>query len=395
MANIPFFQHDLGKPELASISKVFAGTILTTGEVVAEFERRFAGYLNRRYALAVTSCTGALHMSLLACGVGTGDEVITTPMTFIATSTAILEAGARPVFVDVEPETGNIDASRIEAAISPRTKAIMPVHLYGQMADMRRIRAIANQYRLVVIEDAAHCIEGERDGVKPGQLSDTACFSFYATKNLTCGEGGAVVTDDPRLFERLRLLRLHGMTKNAADRDREGYQHWDMVEFGWKYNLDNIHAAILIPQLDRLEANWRRRCILAERYQHALAGIDSLTLPRTMAGVRHALHLFPVWVPAAIRDHIVLQLQQRRIGVMVNYRAIHLLTYFRNLLGHSRGDFPNAEAIGDRTLSLPFYPAMPDAHVQGVADGLQTAIHASFRGRFHRPERQALGSDEP
>ncbi|HEX6513902.1 MAG TPA: DegT/DnrJ/EryC1/StrS family aminotransferase, partial [Chloroflexota bacterium] len=239
VGKVPFFRHDLGRDELDSVAEVIQGLILTTGDTVARFEQEFASCLGRKHALGVTSCTGALHLSLLGLGVGPGDEVITTPMTFIATATSILEAGATPVFVDVEPGTGNLDAARVEVAITERTKAIMPVHLYGQMCDMRALRQIADRHKLFIVEDAAHCVEGTRDGIRPGELGDTACFSFYATKNLTCGEGGAVVTDDSELAERLRLLRLHGMTKNAFDRYREGYQHWDMVMLGWKYNMDN------------------------------------------------------------------------------------------------------------------------------------------------------------
>ena len=219
-ARVPFFMHDLGRAELDAVAEVLAGPILTTGEWVARFERRFADYLGVRHCVAVTSCTGALHISLLALGLGPGDEVITTPMTFIATATSIIEAGAKPVFVDAEPETGNLDASKVEAAITERTRAIMPVHLYGQMCDMRRLREIADRHNLSIVEDAAHCVEGSRDGAKTGRLGDTACYSFYATKNLTCGEGGAVVTNDDALAERLRLLRLHGINKDANDRHR-------------------------------------------------------------------------------------------------------------------------------------------------------------------------------
>ncbi len=364
---VPFFHHDLGKAELDSLAEVLAGSILTTGETVRRFERRFAEYLGCRHALGVTSCTGALHLSLLALGVGRGDEVITTPMTFIATATAVLEAGATPVFVDVEPDSGLLDATKIEKALTSKTKAILPVHLYGQMCDMKTIRQVADRHGLRVIEDSAHCIEGERDGIKPGQLSDTACFSFYATKNLTCGEGGAVVTNNDRLAEKLRLLRLHGMTKTAADRDREGYQHWDMILLGWKYNLDNLQAALLLPQLDRLDANWLQRQTLAEYYESRLSNLTFLRWPKTLHSVRHARHLFPIWVEPSIRDQVIQGLQGRGISVMVNYRAIHLLTYFRETLGYRFGDFPIAERIGDSTISLPFYPAMPLEHVDYVA----------------------------
>jgi dTDP-4-amino-4,6-dideoxygalactose transaminase len=367
ITSVPFFLHDLGEPELEAIRGVLAGPILTTGDTVARFERRFADYLGRRHALGVTSCTGAMHMSLVALGIGPGDEVITTPMTFIATSTAIIEAGARPVFVDVEPTTGNLDATKVEAAITERTRAILPVHLYGQMCDMRALRAIADRHGLFIVEDSAHCVEGERDGVRPGQLGDTACFSFYATKNLTCGEGGAVVTDDDALAERLRLVRLHGMTKNANDRHREGYQHWDMVTLGWKYNMDNLQAAMLLPQMDRLEATLARREAVAQRYEEMLAGVPGLAWPSTLPGVRHSRHLFTVWVDGGRRDEAILGLQAERIGVVVNYRAIHLLTYFLQTLGHQPGDFPVAERIGDATLSLPFFPSMSEAQIDHVA----------------------------
>jgi UDP-4-amino-4-deoxy-L-arabinose-oxoglutarate aminotransferase len=367
MTQVPFFLHDLGQPELDSVAEVLVGPILTTGETVARFEQRFATYLGRRHALGVTSCTGGLHIALLGLGVGQGDEVITTPLTFIASSTAILEAGARPVFVDVEPDTGLLDATRIEDAITPRTKAILPVHLYGQMCDMRAIRDIADRHGLAIVEDAAHCIEGERDGVRPGQLGDVASFSFYATKNLTCGEGGAVATDNDALADQLRLLRLHGMTKTAADRHQEGYSHWDMVTLGWKYNMDNIQAALLLPQMDRLESNWQLRDALAQRYMQALAGLPGLSWPETRPNSRHARHLFPVWIDGGRRDSVIRGLQEQEIGVMVNYRAIHMLTYFRETLGTQPGDFPVAERLGDMEISVPFYPRMPDEYVDRVA----------------------------
>jgi UDP-4-amino-4-deoxy-L-arabinose-oxoglutarate aminotransferase len=371
---IPFFQHDLGQPELDAIREVLSGPILTTGATVERVERRLAEYLSAKHVITVTSCTGAMHLSLLALGVGPGDEVITTPMTFIATSTSIIEAGATPVFVDVEEKTGNLDVGKVEAAITERTRAILPVHLYGQMCDMRALRAIADRHRLFLIEDAAHCIEGGRDGVRPGELSDTACLSFYATKNLTCGEGGAIVCNDTALTERLRLLRLHGMTKTAYDRSREGYQHWDMVTLGWKYNMDNIHAALLLPQIDRLDATWQKREEVAQRYQSLLAEVPGLTWPQILPGVKHARHLFPVWIVNGRRDAVVAGLQQRGIPTVVNYRAIHLLSYFREHFGFKPGAFPIAERIGDAALSLPFYPGIPGEHVHAIVDGLKITL---------------------
>jgi UDP-4-amino-4-deoxy-L-arabinose-oxoglutarate aminotransferase len=377
MTRIPFYRHDLGAAEVEAFRAALAGPILTTGDVVAEFERRFARVLGTGHAVGVTSCTGGLHLALLALGAGAGTEVITTPMTFIATATAILQAGARPVFVDVEPDTGNLDVARVEAAITPRTRAVMPVHLFGQMCDLRALRTLADRRGLAIVEDAAHCIEGARDGVRPGMLAEAACFSFYATKSLTSGEGGAVVTRDGALAEQLRLLRLHGMTSSANERERSGYRPWDMVTMGWKYNMDNLQAAILLPQIERLEANHRRRALLAARYRERLAGLDGLVLPTVRAGVEHAWHLFVVWVTDGRRDAVVRALERQEVGVTVNYAPVHLTRYFRDTFGHREGEFPVAERLGAAAISLPLYASMPEAHVDAVAERLARALGAT------------------
>jgi dTDP-4-amino-4,6-dideoxygalactose transaminase len=376
MESIPFYLHDLGQDELDQIARVFAGPILTTGEFVSEFERRFAEYLGVNHCVGVSSCTGGIHIVLLSLGIGPGDEVITTPLTFIATSTAILQAGAKPVFVDVQASTGNIDVANVEEAITPRTKAIVPVHLYGQMCDMKAIRAIADRHGLFVIEDAAHCIEGERDGVRPGMLSDAAVFSFFATKNLACGEGGAIVTNDPRRAEQLRLLRLHGMTKTSADRERDGYEHWDMVCMGWKYNMDNIQAAILLPQLQRVQTNWRHREELAQTYFRCLSKVHGVRWPKRLTGILHANHLFTIWVDPEIRDIVLRRLKELEIGVTVNYRAIHLLTFFRENFGYRSGVFPIAERIGASTITLPLYTKLRIEEI----DHIVTAVEKSLKG---------------
>ena len=350
------------------------GEILTTGIYVGQLEQKLAAYLGRKHVLAVNSCTGALHLSLLGLGIDPGDEVITTPMTFIATATSILEAGARPVFVDVEPDTGNLDADQVEAAITPRTKAIMPVHLYGLMCDMRRLRSIADRHDLKIVEDSAHCIEATRDGVGPGELGDTACFSFYATKNLTCGEGGALAIDDSELYERLKLLHLHGMTKTAYDRSREGYLHWDMVVLGWKYNMSNIEAALLLPQFDRIEHKLDQRTALARRYDERLAAMAEVRRPGTRHNAVHSRHVYPVLVAGDKRDSVIEALKSEQVGCVVNYRAVHLMQYFRENFGHKPGDFPEAERIGDETISLPFYPGMPLDDVDIVVDTLKRAL---------------------
>lgn len=375
-AKIPFYRHDLGEAELSLLREVLAQPILTTGSYVQSAEHRLADFLGVSHVLAVTSCTGALHMALLALEIGPGDEVITTPMTFIATATAIIEAGATPVFVDVESETGNIDPREVAKAITPRTKAIVPVHLYGLMADMKALKAIADRHGLAIIEDAAHCVEGMRDGVRPGELSDAACFSFYATKNLTCGEGGAVATNDPALHERMRLLRLHGMSKTANDRAREGYVHWDMPTFGWKYNMSNIEAALLLPQFDRIGTKLASRQEIASRYCRHFGALPDVVVPSQSAagGSIHAHHVFPIFIRQGRRDRLLTRLQECDIEVMVNYRAIHLLTYFKESLNYEKGSFPVAETIGDSAISLPFFPGMPLEWVDIVAQSVERIL---------------------
>jgi dTDP-4-amino-4,6-dideoxygalactose transaminase len=374
MSRIPFFLHDLGDAEVDAFAAALRSPILTTGDLVAEFERRFAARFDAGHAVALTSCTGAIHLALAALGIGPGDEVLTTPLTFVATATAVLQAGATPVFVDVEPDTGNLDAARVEPAITPRTKALLPVHLYGQMCDMRALRRLADRHGLAIVEDAAHCVEGRRDRVPPGALSDAACFSFYATKSLTCGEGGALVTRQPDLAERVRTLRLHGMTSSAAERERTGWRRWDVVAMGWKYNLDNLQAAVLLPQLERLDASFARRTALATRYRTALAGVAGVRLPAVRPEATHAWHLLVALVDPAHRDAIVAGLERRGVGVTVNYEPVHLTTFFAARFGFRAGAFPHAEALGAGCLSLPLYPRMADTDVDAVVERLADAV---------------------
>jgi dTDP-4-amino-4,6-dideoxygalactose transaminase len=374
MKKIEFFRHSIDERDIERLSRVLRSIFLTTGAEVEEFEKRFARYVCAFHAVGVTSCTAALHLSLIALGVGPGDEVITTPMSFCATANAIIHAGAEPVFVDVEEETGNINAELIEQAITEKTKAIIPVHLYGQMCDMRRIHEIARRYNLRIIEDAAHAIESERDGIRVGQLSDTACFSFYATKNITSGEGGAITTSEGSLAEQLRMLRLHGIDRGAADRYTKKYQHWDMPLIGWKYNMDNIHAALLIGQIERIEELWNKRDHLWQLYEHELAVIKGIRILTTLPGVKHARHLFTLLVPPEKRDFLLWRLQERNIGVAVNYRPIHLLKYYRETYGYREGFFPVAEEIGSRTISLPLYPSLSEEAVLYIVGVLKEEL---------------------
>jgi len=375
--HVEFFKHNIGPEEKQSVSEVLDTVFLTTGDTVALFEESFAEYVGANACIGLTSCTAALHLSLLALGIGPGDEVITTPMTFVATSLAILHAGATPVWVDVEPETGNLNAELIEDAITECTKVILPVHLYGQMCDMKRIRAIADRHRLFIIEDAAHALEGWRDGICVGELSDAACFSFYATKSITCGEGGAVTTNSPDLAEKIRVLRLHGIDGEAADRYTKTYRHWDLMDIGWKYNMDNIQAALLLPQLRRVDARWKRRREIAFQYRERLSSIPGLRMPAVANATDHAYHLFTVWVDPGSRDEIIVRLQQRGIGVAVNYRSINLLSKFQERFGKGRGSYPESERIGDSTISLPLYSRLTDEEVEYVITSVGDVLSSS------------------
>jgi len=363
---IEFYKHNISQQDIANVVEVLNSLFLTTGEVVNEFEGKFSRYLGSRYTVGVTSCTAALHLSLLAYGIGPGDEVITTPMTFISSANSIIYAGATPVFVDVEPETGNINADLIESAITSKTKAILPVHLYGQMCDMGKIREIADKHHLVVVEDAAHAIEAVRDGIKPGELGDAVCFSFYATKNITSGEGGAVSTNNEEIAEKLQKLRLHGMSKGAAERYSKRYEHWDMEMLGWKCNMSNIQAALLLNQLENIEKRWQRREQICQMYEEAFKEDSGVTCLKVLPNSKSARHVFTILVPLPKRDSILGQLQERGIGVAVNFRAIHLLTFYRQTFGYKRGMYPMAEKIGDSTITLPLYPKLSNEEVQYV-----------------------------
>jgi dTDP-4-amino-4,6-dideoxygalactose transaminase len=371
---IEFYKHNLEPDDIQRVVAVLNSTFLTTGPVTRDFEQQFAAALGVKNALGVMSCTHALFIALKALDIGAGDEVITTPMSFMATANAVIEAGARPAFVDVEPDTGNMDANLIEAAITPRTRAIIPVHLYGQMCDMRRLRAIADKHKLAIIEDCAHCIEADRDGVGPGQLGDIACFSFYATKNITSGEGGALATNDDRLADAMRVLRLHGMNKDAMNRYQTGYKHYDMVRLGCKANLSDIQSALLIGQLRRMHTLRDRREEICQRYERAFANVEGVRFPRVLPNSKSARHLFTIRVDAEKRDAVLAYLQQKQIGVAVNFNPIHLFTYYRNTFGYKGGEFPVAERIGATTITLPMYPKLTDEEIEYVIESVKEAV---------------------
>lgn len=372
--NIDFYKHNVSDEDKQECMKVLDSLFLTTGNVVKEFEEKFSRYLSLPYTIGVTSCTQALTLALMQIGIRDSDEVITTPMSFIATANAIEYCRAKPVFVDVEEATGNIDAALIERAITPKTKAIIAVHLYGHMADMKTIRSIANKHNLNVIEDSAHCIEGSRDGIKPGELGDVACFSYYATKNITSGEGGAISCHSAEAKEWFMKARMHGMSKGAADRYTNKYEHYDMEFLGYKCNMTNIQAAILLHQLEHIEQLLARKEIIARIFDEGFKHNPNIKTPSILPNVLHARHLYSIWVDERKRDMYMHALQDKGIGIAVNFRPIHLMKYYKEKYGYHNGDFPNAERIGKETITLPFYPKLSGDEIQYIISTVNSIV---------------------
>ena len=372
---LPFAAPLLGEEEIQGVVECLRSGWLTTGMKVKEFESRFAEYVGVKHAIAVNSCTSALHLALEAAGVGPGDEVITTPMTFTATAAVVEHLRARPVFVDVDPRTLNMDPAAIEKAITPRTKAILPVHFAGQPCDLDDIGEIARRHGLVVVEDAAHAIPARYKGRMIGTLSPLTCFSFYATKNITTGEGGMVTTDDDRYAERIRLMALHGMNRDAWKRYMQGGAwSYEIVAPGFKYNLTDVAAAIGLPQLKRCDEFHRRRIDIVQSYQRGLSGVRGLSVPEVSDVDSHAWHLYVIQVEAAeltiSRDVFIEELSARNIGVSVHFIPLHVQPYYRDTYGYSPNDFPRAFEAFQRIISLPLYARMSDADVQDVIDAV-------------------------
>lgn len=346
---------------------------LGTGPKVAKFEELFRQYCGAEYAMAVNSCTAGMHLSLLVAGIGPGDEVITTPMTFVSTVNAIIHCGATPVLVDCERETGLIDTERIEEAITSRTRAIMPVHLYGRPCNMDAIMGLAERHNLLVIEDAAHAIETDYRGRKVGNIGHLTCFSFYVTKNVVTGEGGMVTTNNAAFAERIKIYALHGMTKDAWKRySDEGYKHYQVIFPGYKYNMMDLQAAIGLHQLSRVERWLRRRNEIWQHYNESFAdlplGLPAPDEPDTV----HARHLYTLLIDrercGLNRDEFMERLYERNIGTGVHFIGVHLHPYYRDRFGFQPEDLPNATWISERTVSLPLSPKLSDADVEHITE---------------------------
>ncbi len=342
-----------------------------TGPKVARFESDFAAYKGVEHAIAVNSCTAALHLSLLTAGLEPGDEVITTPLTFCATINAIIHAGATPVLADVDPVTMNVDPQQIADRLSARTRAILPVHFAGRSCDMDAITQITTNHNLKLIEDCAHAIETEYKGRKAGTFGDFGCFSFYVTKNVATGEGGMILARQADDVARLKTLALHGMSKDAWKRfSDEGFKHYQVVDCGFKYNMMDLQAAIGIHQLKRVEAGWWRRQEIWQRYNEAFADLPIQLPSAPESGTRHAYHLYTILIDEAqtgmSRDAFLDAMTAQNIGVGVHYLSIPEHPYYQKTFGWQPEDFPHAMQIGRQTVSLPISPKLSDGDVEDV-----------------------------
>jgi dTDP-4-amino-4,6-dideoxygalactose transaminase len=355
---LPYNLPSIGEEEISGVVDTLRSGWLTMGPKTIEFEQSIAEYTGSKNAIAVNSCTAALHLSLQCLEIGRGDEVITTPYTFAATGNTIVNAGAKPVFVDIKKDTYNIDPEKIEERITPNTKAIIPVHYAGQACDIKAIVDIAEDRGLFVIEDAAHAIGSEYDGKKIGSFGTTTCFSFYATKNMTTGEGGAITTENDALADKLRVMRLHGISKDAWNRYSEkGKWYYEIENAGWKYNMTDIQAALGIPQIKKLDSFIAMRREYAKLYNSSLTEIDGAITPFEDPRAKHIYHLYPLLLDGYNRDGFIDKMNDKGIGCSVHFIPLHLHPLYRSM-GFKKGDYPIAEWVYEREVSLPLYPKM-------------------------------------
>jgi len=356
--SVPFFRHALTVESTQGISRVIQSPFITTGQVARDTQALICDYLEIGNAKLTNSWTNGAVATLLALGIGPGDQVIVPAMTFVATANVVELVGATPIFVDVVPDTLLIDIEAVGRAITPETRAVIPVHLYGQMVDIEKLRDLVG-HDIFIIEDAAHCFEGSLNGVRPGRFSDAAIFSFYATKNITCGEGGCVITRSDALFEMLNKTTLHGMSA-GADRRFSGamYRHWDMEVLGTKANLPDILAALLPAQIKTVDVRRAERERLANRYRTAFASLEPIRLVDQVQNGKSAEHLFPIAVKPDVRDVFLRRLNENNIGTTVNYNSVTLTKYYRDKYGFTPRDFPVSVEWGGSTLSLPLFPGL-------------------------------------
>jgi len=373
--NRPF----LGKEEIEEVVDTLKSDWLTTGLKTHLFEEKFAKYIGCKYAVAVNSCTAALHISLAALGIGRGDEVITTPYTFISTVNVILQQGAIPIFVDIKPDTFNINPDLIREKINDKTKAIMPVHFAGQPCEMEKIMKIAKDNNLLIIEDAAHAISAEYEGRKIGTIGDATSFSFYPTKNMTTGEGGMVTTNDEELMNKYKIWSLHGISKDAWKRySAEGSWYYEVVCPGYKYNMTDIQASLGLHQLEKLNNFQKKREKIAKDYNEAFKDMKEITIPFVKDNIKHAWHLYVIKILSEKlkinRNQFIEALKAENIGTSVHFIPAHLQPYYRDTFGFKKGDFLNAEYAFERVISLPLFPKMSDKDVKDVINSVKKIV---------------------
>lgn len=376
---IPYGRQSVDEEDIRAVVAVLRGDYLTTGPYIAEFEEKFSAYVGSRYAVAVSSGTAALHLACLAAGIGSGDEVITSPMSFAATANCALYVGARPVFCDIDA-AGNIDPELIEEKVTPATRAIIPVHYGGLPCRMDKINEIARRHGLVIIEDACHALGAVYQGAKVGscRYSDMAVFSFHPVKHITTGEGGMITTNSEELYQKLVCLRSHGIVRDPIRFLEDGHGGWyyEMQRLGFNYRMTDIQAALGISQLKKIDRFVRRRRDIAARYTEAFKGLP-LELPEDGDDCRHAYHLYVVKLkPEAQADRKELydRLKSRGIFSQVHYIPIHTMPYYREKLGYRWGDYPQAEDHYQRVLSLPLYPGLSDEEVDTVIDAVKEVL---------------------
>ena len=373
---LTFYDALIEESDIESTIATLKSGWLTRGIVTNEFEEKFKDLVGAKYAVAMNSATAALHTSLICAGVGEGDEVITTPLTFAASANTIIHTGATPVFVDVDPETKCIDPEKIREKITDRTKAIVPVHFAGHACDMDKIMKIAEEHNLFVSEDGAHATYTKYKDKMIGSIGNTTSFSFYYTKNLCTGEGGILTTDDENIANMAREVSLHGMTKNAWNRyGKKGSWKYDISYPGFKYNMTGLQAGLGLAQLDKLEGMQERREEIAKLYNEGFKGCEFVRIPTVKSYTRHAWHLYAIELEiqklSIDRDEFIEELNEMNIGTSVHFIPVHLMGYYKERFSYKEGDFPVCEDYFNRTISIPFYPKMRDEDVKYVIDSVK------------------------
>lgn len=364
-----FFKHNVDKKDIANAVKTLQSLFITTGPVTAEWENQLAHFLDVPYSLGLNSCTAGLHLLLLGLGVGQGDEVIVPSLTFVSSVNVIEFVGAKPIFADVERDTGLIDPQDVEKKITKKTKAIIGVHLYGQMVDVVALSKLVKKYKLKFIEDSAHGVDCTRDGYRPGQLSDGASFSFYATKNITSGEGGAIVTKHKTLAEKIKVLRTHGMSKDSISRyHTSSFKQYDVKVLGYKYNMTDIQASLLMGQLNRIDKNTAKREKICQQWEKTIDQLENIDYPKVKYG-KSSRHLFTIWVAPTKRDKAIEYLNKQGIPVSVHFKPVHTFTYYKKKYKNIK--LKITEKIGKSTISLPLYPQLTKKEIDYVGATLK------------------------